>query len=93
MGLKLSSTLPARALRGRLQKRAYPSRKVTQMRSIAVFLASIAFGFAQASQAQDLPSRVGRLAYMQGPVSVYQDPDLGWDKAYVNTPIAARAPR
>ena len=41
------------------------------------------------ASAVDIPSRVGRLAYTQGAVSVYQDPELGWDKAYVNTPITS----
>jgi hypothetical protein len=59
------------------------------MRSIAFFFASLAVALAQVATAQDVPSRVGRLAYTQGPVSVYQDPDLGWDKAYVNTPITS----
>ena len=26
---------------------------------------------------------MGRFAYTEGPFSVYQDPDIGWDKAYV----------
>ena len=59
------------------------------MRSIAVFFASLGLAFAQAATAQDIPSRVGRLAFTQGQVSVYQDPELGWDKAYVNTPITS----
>ena len=59
------------------------------MRSIAIFFASLAFACAQAATAQDIPSRVGRLAFTQGQVSVYQDPELGWDKAYVNTPVTS----
>ncbi|HUQ29872.1 MAG TPA: DUF6600 domain-containing protein [Usitatibacter sp.] len=59
------------------------------MRSIALFIASAVLAFAQAAFAQDVPSRVGRLAYIQGAVSTYQDPELGWDKAYVNTPITS----
>jgi hypothetical protein len=59
------------------------------MRSIAIFIASVAFAYAQAATAQDIPSRVGRLAFTQGQVSVYQDPELGWDKAYVNTPVTS----
>ncbi|HEX3059178.1 MAG TPA: DUF6600 domain-containing protein [Usitatibacter sp.] len=49
----------------------------------------MAFAYAQAATAQDIPSRVGRLAFTQGQVSVYQDPELGWDKAYVNTPVTS----
>ena len=48
-------------------------------------LAAAAF----AASAQEPPTRVGRLAYVEGPVSVYQDPDIGWDKAYVNTPLTS----
>ena len=59
------------------------------MRSIATFFTTLALAFAQAAMAQEIPSRVGRLAFTEGPVSVYQDPDLGWDKAYVNTPITS----
>ena len=59
------------------------------MRSIALIIASLATAFAQAAAAQEIPGRVGRLAYTQGPVSVYQDPEFGWDKAYVNTPITS----
>jgi len=59
------------------------------MRSIAFLFASLAFTLAQAATAQDIPSRVGRLAFTQGQVSVYQDPELGWDKAYVNTPVTS----
>src|SRR5258706_6954636 len=63
--------------------------KLTHMGSIAIFFASLAFVYAQAATAQDIPSRVGRLAFTQGQVSVYQDPELGWDKAYVNTPVTS----
>ena len=59
------------------------------MRSIATFFTTLALAFAQAAMAQEIPSRVGRLAFTEGPVSVYQDPELGWDKAYVNTPITS----
>src|SRR5258708_39402263 len=59
------------------------------MRFIALIFASLAAAFVQAANAQDIPSRVGRLAYTEGVVSVYQDPELGWDKAYVNTPITS----
>jgi len=59
------------------------------MRSIAFFVASLVLAFTQAATAQDIPARVARLAYTQGAVSVYQDPELGWDKAYVNTPVTS----
>jgi len=59
------------------------------MRYIALFLLSLVSSVAGLAQAQEPPGRVGRLAYTQGTVSVYQDPDLGWDKAYINTPITS----
>ena len=59
------------------------------MRYIALLLLSLAASFASLAQAQEPPGRVGRLAYTQGTVSVYQDPELGWDKAHVNTPITS----
>jgi hypothetical protein len=59
------------------------------MRSLAPIFLSLLALFAQAAVAQDTPTRVGRVAYIEGPVSVYQDPELGWDKAYVNSPITS----
>src|SRR5689334_10252242 len=59
------------------------------MRSIATLIATLAIAAAQAAAAQEVPTRVGRLAYTEGQVSVYQDPELGWDKAYVNTPVTS----
>src|ERR1043165_8012155 len=59
------------------------------MRRIALWFAMLTAAFVQAAAAQDIPTRVGRLAYTEGAVSVYQDPDIGWDKAYVNTPITS----
>ncbi|MEP7069232.1 MAG: FecR domain-containing protein, partial [Usitatibacter sp.] len=59
------------------------------MRYLALFLFSLATSFAGLAQAQEPPGRVARLAFTQGSVSVYQDPELGWDKAYVNTPITS----
>src|SRR5260221_2364085 len=59
------------------------------MRYIALLLLWLAASFNHIAQAQEPPGRVGRLAYTQGAVSVYQDPELGWDKAYVNIPITS----
>ena len=44
------------------------------MRSIATFFTTLALAFAQAAMAQEIPSRVGRLAFTEGPVSVYRIP-------------------
>ena len=59
------------------------------MRYLALLLFCLATSLAGLVQAQEPPGRVARLAYAQGSVSVYQDPELGWDKAYVNTPITS----
>ena len=56
------------------------------------FLASLLFALAAVSQAaiaQEPPTRVGRLAFTEGTVALYQDPDLGWEKAYVNSPVTS----
>ena len=37
----------------------------------------------------DVPGRVGRVSWTQGAVSVFSDPELGWEKAYVNTPLTS----
>ncbi len=39
--------------------------------------------------AQELPDRVGRLSSTDGTVSIYQDPEIGWEEAFVNTPITS----
>ena len=59
------------------------------MRFTALAAIAIASALALPASAQDVPDRAGRLAYISGPVSVYQDPELGWDKAYVNTPLTS----
>jgi hypothetical protein len=56
------------------------------------FLTSLVLLLAAASQAviaQEPPTRVGRLAYTEGSVALYQDPDLGWERAYVNSPLTS----
>jgi hypothetical protein len=55
----------------------------------AALLVSTLVSLAAPSWAQEPPGRVGRLAFTQGEVSVYQDPEQGWDRAYVNTPITS----
>jgi hypothetical protein len=59
------------------------------MRYMSLVLFSLAAALSLPAASQDPPGRVGRLAYTQGPVSVYQDPELGWDKAYVNSPVTS----
>jgi hypothetical protein len=55
-------------------------------------LASLLFALAAVSQAaiaQEPPTRVGRIAFTEGTVALYQDPELGWEKAYVNSPVTS----
>ena len=55
-------------------------------------LATIALAIAPllaAAQEADTPGRVGRIAFIEGSAAVYQDPDQGWDKAYVNSPFTS----
>jgi hypothetical protein len=59
------------------------------MRLLALFAFAVAAALSQPSLAQEPPSRVGRLAHTEGAVSVYQDPEIAWEKAYVNTPITS----
>ncbi|HEX7404145.1 MAG TPA: DUF6600 domain-containing protein, partial [Usitatibacter sp.] len=59
------------------------------MRRIALVLSSLIACCATLSQAQEPPGRVGRLAYAEGGVSMYQDPEQGWEQAYVNSPITS----
>jgi hypothetical protein len=59
------------------------------MRSIAPFLLAAATSMSLAATAQEPPGRVGRLAYTEGNVAIYQDPDQGWEQAYVNSPITS----
>src|SRR5688572_29147166 len=59
------------------------------MRLIASFILALAAALSQATLAQEPPSRVGRLAFTQGSVALYQDPDEGWEKAYVNSPVTS----
>jgi len=56
------------------------------MRFIAFLVAALA---SLSAAAQDVPSRVGRVSYIQGSVAIYQDPDIGWEKAYVNSPVTS----
>jgi hypothetical protein len=65
------------------------SEKVKPMRFVSTLLAALLALAAGATQAQDPPGRVGRLAHTEGAVSVYTDPEFGWEPAYVNTPITS----
>ena len=56
------------------------------MRIIAMLLAALAPALASA---QDIPGRVGRIAHIEGSAAVYRDPEIGWDKAWVNSPVTS----
>ena len=38
---------------------------------------------------QELPGRVGRVAYVEGNVALYQDAEVGWDQAFPNSPVTS----
>ncbi|HEX6633894.1 MAG TPA: DUF6600 domain-containing protein, partial [Usitatibacter sp.] len=59
------------------------------MRALAVLLLSLA-ALAVPAAAQEVPGRVGRLAWFDGNVALYQDPERGWEEAYPNWPITSR---
>ncbi|HEX9094333.1 MAG TPA: DUF6600 domain-containing protein, partial [Coriobacteriia bacterium] len=56
---------------------------------IALLILAIAPALSTAAAAQEPPGRAGRVAFTEGTVALYQDPDLGWEKAYVNSPITS----
>ena len=56
------------------------------MRLIALLVLSLV---PLTSWGADVPARVGRLAFAEGAVALYQDPEAGWEKAYVNSPITS----
>jgi len=57
------------------------------MRFIAAVMLAAASLLAIGASAQEVPGRVGRVSFIEGPVAIYQDPDTGWEKAYVNSPL------
>src|SRR6185436_20842737 len=59
------------------------------MRIIAKLFAVLAVAFAVPAAAQNIPGLVGRIAHIEGSAAVYQDPDEGWERAYVNSPVTS----
>jgi hypothetical protein len=59
------------------------------MRFVPTLLFALVSLLPLATQAQDPPGRVARLAHTEGSVSVYMDPELGWEPGYVNTPLTS----
>jgi hypothetical protein len=60
------------------------------MRFVALLITALAPWLAGMAQAQELPSRVGRIAYVDGQVSLFNDPDEGWQRASLNYPITSQ---
>src|SRR6185312_13955212 len=86
----LSSGAPASALRGHLQpNNGFARIKKATMRSTALALAAACAALSLCASAQDPPARVGRISYVEGPTSVYQDADAGWQEALLNTPLTS----
>ncbi|HET9469940.1 MAG TPA: hypothetical protein VFO24_02480, partial [Usitatibacter sp.] len=56
---------------------------------ISALFAALA-AFAGSALAQDVPGRVGRISAIEGSAALYQDPDRGWEDAYVNAPVTSR---
>ncbi len=55
-----------------------------------LFILTVAAGFsAGTARADDPPSRVGRIALIQGTVSFHPSPDAEWGEAVLNYPVAA----
>ena len=59
------------------------------MRFIASLIVAFASLAALPAAAQELPGRVGRIAYIDGSAAIYQEPEEGWERAYVNSPITS----
>src|SRR5687768_9811368 len=59
------------------------------MQMLSKLFLALAALLALAAQAQEPPGRAGRLAHTEGSVSVYMDPDLGWEPGYLNTPLTS----
>src|SRR5512146_712451 len=90
---ELSSRSSIRALAGwrRTQfPNPPPSPERTAMRFIAYLLFAAAAALAWPAAGQDIPGRVGRISAIEGSVGLYQDPDRGWEEAYVNSPLTSR---
>src|SRR5690349_17171044 len=60
------------------------------MRFFLPALLALAAAVAGNALAQDVPGRVGRVSALEGSSALYQDPDRGWEDAYVNAPVTSR---
>jgi hypothetical protein len=57
--------------------------------AIAAGLLGAAIAWSSAMAQAEPPTRVGRLAFVDGTVSFHDDRQAGWDKAIVNTPLTS----
>ncbi|HEX3099271.1 MAG TPA: DUF6600 domain-containing protein [Usitatibacter sp.] len=60
------------------------------MRLLLSALLAVVAACAGSVLAQDVPGRVGRISAIEGSAALYQDPDRGWEDAYVNAPVTSR---
>lgn len=59
------------------------------MRTILALVVSLLASLPPLAAEGDVPGRVGRVSFTQGAVSVFSDPELGWERGYVNTPLTS----
>jgi FecR protein len=59
------------------------------MRTLIALFVSLLASLPPLAAEVDVPGRVGRISWIQGAVSAFSDPELGWEKAYVNTPLTS----
>ncbi len=65
------------------------SEKEPAMRFLSALLFAAISAVSFGAAADDPPIRAGRLAFIEGTVSVYNNPDFGWDQALLNLPITS----
>ena len=59
------------------------------MRTLLALVVSLIASLPSFAVEGDVPGRVGRVSWTQGAVSVFSDPETGWEKSYVNTPLTS----
>src|SRR5689334_689617 len=72
-----------------MEPRVNPEKRKATMRSTALALFAACAALSLSVLAQEPPARVGRISYLEGPASVYQDPDSGWQEALLNIPLTS----
>lgn len=59
------------------------------MRTLAALMIALLPAISAAQYTEEPPARVGRVSWTQGEVLLYAEPDRGWEKAYVNSPLTS----